>query len=654
MNIKYIEFNGKHPKNSKEYRKYSDVPSPSWLGYGCSYDAAFLKVDIDDYDRNTGTLEDPIRGLPRSEAIVTLLDSLGIKYNGIRTEHGKHLFFRRPATLEERNKQNWYCTIGIKGEWKFPGRDDHIPLVINGVERQFFKGSITNTDIDDLPCFLMPLQKAKDKPFDLTFPSGDRTQKLCAYLFHLIKKGYSAEETFSIIRLMNDHVFEDPIPEDTLTAQILNDSTLAKLTEQQKDTQLTPDGVADEIIDHFGLIRVNGDYYAYQGGVYKPFNADELRAYVTTTYPKLNGNFEREITRHVEGRSYTKPPVEDGLVNLKNGFLSFDEAGEATFHPHSRETISFRQFNAVFNPDVTSPLLERVLGEWFNENPEQVQLFNQMLGYLLMNHVDYQKIFFFIGPPSSGKSTMLQLVTAFCGFENVSAVTFDDLNREHGLENLVNKTANICADMRNTKVKATDKFKKLADAGGFDVNPKYRKPFTYSYKGKMLFGMNEYPDFSGDFEGIERRLVIFRFHRVFNDKQDGFNPQLLKQLTSEEAMSALLNHALEGYKALKAKKGFIETKSSGKALEDFVMSNDNIKLWLTESKIDEAWLLNEPINYNNSGCFPDYLSFCFNAGEEPKTQQAFSRYITQEFGFTTYRKRTGQERIRFFRRKDDE
>ena len=137
-----------------------------------------MKLDIDDTNHTTGALEEPIKGSPRSEAVISLLDNLGIKYNGIRTEHGKHLFFRKPAALDESNKINWYTPIGVKGEWKFPGRDDHIPLVINGVERQFFKGSIMNTDVDELPVFLMPLQKSKDKPFELDFPSGDRTQRL--------------------------------------------------------------------------------------------------------------------------------------------------------------------------------------------------------------------------------------------------------------------------------------------------------------------------------------------------------------------------------------------------------------------------------------------------------------------------------------------
>lgn len=106
--------------------------------------------------------------------------------------------------------------------------DDHIPLVINGIERKFIRGSLTNNNIGEFPMFFLPLQKSKNKPFDLDFPKGNRTQKLGAYVFYLIGKGFTAEQAFETIRLMNQFVFEEPIPEDILDAQILNESTLKK------------------------------------------------------------------------------------------------------------------------------------------------------------------------------------------------------------------------------------------------------------------------------------------------------------------------------------------------------------------------------------------------------------------------------------------
>lgn len=261
----YIEFNGKHPKGfvkpepGQIKREYYPEPNPHWKSYGCSYGSEFLKVDIDDYDHKTGELNEPIKGGPRSDAIVALLDDLNIKYNGIKTEHGKHLFFRKPETLEAKNIQNWYSPLAVLMEWKFPTSDDHIPLQINGVKREFFKGSLDNADVDELPFFLYPLQKGKTNPCNLEFRSGDRTQKLGGYLFRLVeKKGYSAEQAIRVVELMNKYVFTNSIPDEELYPQILNEHTIEKLRNLEKTSNTSIPDKFKQMLAGFGInIRYN-------------------------------------------------------------------------------------------------------------------------------------------------------------------------------------------------------------------------------------------------------------------------------------------------------------------------------------------------------------------------------------------------------------
>lgn len=654
MKPQYIEFNGKHPTATKDNRQYSDKPRKNWNSYGASYSPYFLKLDIDDF-KKSGEIEEPIHGKPRSDAIVAILDSLEIRYNGIKTERGKHLFFRVPDGMEQKNKNpRWLCPLGVKCEWKFPASDDHIPLKINGVEREFFKGSIDNEDIDELPPFLYPLQM-DNAAFKLDFPEGDRTQKLGAYVFYLVKKGYTAEQAFQIVRLMNSYIFENPIPENTLEVEVLNDSTLKKLQDQQKeraDKNISHSDLAKEIIACFNLITVNGDFYSYESGVYKPFPNGKITHYLTEHYPKLNGNFEREVIRHISGLTYTEPPKDDSTVNVKNGILSFAADGTVTLLPHAMEHISFKQFNAAYNPEAQSKLLDDTLLLWFNGSSKQIELFNQMLGYLLMNHVNYQKVFFFVGAPSTGKSTILKLVICFCGAENVSAIQLEDMGKPFGLASIVNKVANIFSDIRKSKVLASETFKMLADGSPLQINRKFKGELTYCFTGKLLFGMNSYPDFSKDFDGIERRVVIFEFKHIFRKGDPQFNPAILESLTTDECMSALLNKAISGYKSLIDNKGFITTKESERALADFVSDNDNVVKWLHEAEIEEDYLLREPIKMDGyKGLYPQYREFCFNAGEEPKAQKDFSKTICNIYGFKTRTRRINGQRPQMFERK---
>lgn len=655
MNPKFIEFNGKHPAAPKDKRVYHDHPQKCWKSYGASYDPAFCKVDFDDTDHKTGELIEAIRGNPRSDTILAVLDCSKASANIIQTEHGKHVFFRVPAGMERKNKQNWYCALGIKAEWKFPESDDHIPLQINGIERKFIRGSITNTNVSELPIYLRPLQKSKNKPFDLDFPKGDRTQKLGAYVFYLVSKGFTAEQSFETIRLMNKFMFEEPIPEDILNAQILNESTLKKAQEQQQTREsknLSQSDLAKEIIERFNLITVNGDFYSYESGVYKPFSGGKITQYLTENYPNANSNTEREVIRHISGLTYTEVPDDDGSVNIKNGILKFDPSGITIFCPHSLDHISFKQFNALYDQTAQSKLLDDTLNLWFENSSKQIELFEQLLGYLLMNHVNYQKIFFFIGAPSTGKTTLLKLVTEFCGKENVSAIQLDDMNRPFGLAPIVNKVANIFSDIRKTKVLKSDVFKILADGSPIQVNRKFKQEFTYCFTGKMLFGMNSYPDFSQDFDGIERRLVIFEFKHVFQKDDPQYDPAILDKLLSDESMSALLNKAIRGYSSLIHNNGFITTDESKRALEDFSSDNDNVLKWLRDNEVDEERLLNEPINFDYStGLYSSYKDFCFSIGEEPKAQKDFSRTICNRYGWKTATKRFNGKRLQFFKQK---
>lgn len=653
MKPMYIKFNGKHPEAEKDKRHYSDNPRKNWNSYGASYSPVFFKLDIDDF-KKSGEIEEPIHGKPRSDALVAILDFLKIRYNGIKTEHGKQLFFRVPDWMEQRNKINWYCPLGVKCEWKFPSRDDHIPLKINGVEREFFKGSITNEDVDELPPFLYPLQGYKNKPFMLDFPEGGRTQKLGAYIFYLVKKGYTSDQAFQIVRLMNSYIFENPIPEKTLEAEILNESTLKKLQDQEKekaDKNLSHSDLAKEIIACFNLITVNGDFYNYENGVYKPFPNGKITHYLTEHYPKLNANFEREVIRHISGLTYTEPPKDDGTVNVKNGVLSFSPDGTVVLLPHTMEHISFKQFNATYNPKAQSKLLDDTLLLWFNGSSKQIELFNQLLGYLLMNHVNYQKVFFFVGAPSTGKTTLLKLIICFCGNENVSAIQLEDMGKPFGLASIVNKIANVFSDIRKTKVLASETFKMLADGSPLQINRKFKGELTYCFTGKLLFGMNSYPDFSKDFDGIERRVVIFEFKHIFKKGDPQFNPVILESLTSDECMSALLNRAISGYKSLIDNKDFITTKESEQALADFVSDNDSVVKWLHEADIDEDYLLREPIRMDYKGLYPEYQAFCINAGEEAKAQKDFSRTICNMYDFKTRTKRINGQRPQIFERK---
>ena len=142
-------------------------------------------------------------------------------------------------------------------EWKFPESDDHIPLQINGIERKIFYDPV---DTDTLPFFLFPLQKNRERPFQMDFPEGNRTNQLGGYIFHLVQKGFSAADAFQVVTLMNRYIFDQAIPDDLLQSQILNDSTLQKAESLQKETknqEISPESFSRFLIEKGYSIQYN-------------------------------------------------------------------------------------------------------------------------------------------------------------------------------------------------------------------------------------------------------------------------------------------------------------------------------------------------------------------------------------------------------------
>lgn len=248
----------------------------------------------------------------------------------------------------------------------------------------------------------------------------------------------------------------------------------------------------------------------------------------------------------------------ENIISVNNGFITFDKY---TAKPSFSTNVSnfknikiIKHFNANYDPESSGALLDKSLKEWFGHSDDFIELFDQMLGYLLMNHAWYQQAFFFIGPPATGKSTLLSLIKIFCDTENVSTLTMDEISKEKQLHRLFNKTANICMERPNG-VYDVSNFKHLISGDSITVKPPYQKPFTFCPDAKFLFEMNKHPKFN-DKEQIQHKITIFLMvnQALSNDKN--CNPRLLYELTSDFGLSALLNRALRGYTSLIHQKYF--------------------------------------------------------------------------------------------------
>lgn len=254
----YWKSNGKIPLGKEEERILLPDPPDSGDYVAVYKTRKIARVDIDDYSHQSGEIEEPIKGKPRSESILKYLDDNCYKYNAIRTEHGVHIVMLLPESFEiPKNRNNWYCALGLKIEIHVTKVFE--PIVVNGNRRTFFKGDLQNTDIDYLPPALYPMQKGKEKPFRMVFEEGDRNNHLSEYAFHLGRQGIKAEDIKEIIESINDYILSDPLGSDEINT-ILRPETMEKLKdiEEQKQNGSASPEVFKRFIDSLGMtIRYN-------------------------------------------------------------------------------------------------------------------------------------------------------------------------------------------------------------------------------------------------------------------------------------------------------------------------------------------------------------------------------------------------------------
>lgn len=231
----YWKSHGKIPDGKEESRILLSEP-PQDHDYVAVYqDDVIIRYDIDDYDHKTGKLVDAVKGKPRSEAVLKYLDDHEYQYVAIRTEHGVHIVMNRPDWFKiGSNRLNWYCALGIKIEAHVTKVFE--PLRVNGIDRQFIKGNLTDSVVDPSAPALIPMQKGKEKPFLMEFQQGDRNNHFSEYAFHLSRSGFQTEDIKEVIQAVNHYVLEEPLPDSEIET-ILRPETMEKLQDIEEQTK---------------------------------------------------------------------------------------------------------------------------------------------------------------------------------------------------------------------------------------------------------------------------------------------------------------------------------------------------------------------------------------------------------------------------------
>ena len=597
---------------------YPDEKLRDWPNVGLPIPEPYVAVDIDDAEQ--------------AEKLTRLVMSEGIKCQIMQTSRGRHFWF---ATAEPvKNSIKTTTGIGLVADYRSWGKQSQVCVKFAGKWRRW----LTNWDwdeLDELPRWLRPLRQTKWRFYEMGEGDG-RNQALFEYQIELSRRGFSHAEAVEIIRLINQYVLREPLPDDEI-AKICREEAYPEVDRSAPGVDLdapwfTEKGkflhnvMGDILISEMHIISRHERLYVYKDGYYQPGEYEILRAMIEK-YPTSKRSEQNEVLNYITiQRHIGDPPVEEYVINVKNGRLDL-RTGE--LHPHTPEAYDFQQVNAVYDPTVYYEPIDRMLMRVFCGDYQLFKLFEEMLGYCLIKNCRMQKIFIMFGDGNNGKSTLLRMICAFIGEGNYSTLSLQDLETTFRPAELENKLVNLGDDIPATTIKDSSRLKSISSGERITVERKNKDPFILKNYATLIFTTNKMPPVNDKSFGFYRRLILIPLDAKFSNTDPDYDPDISQKIVSEEARSYLLNMAVRGLRRL-LKKGFTRSEKVEKAIRTYKVQSSHALTWLSENDITEEYLLSK----HTGELYAEFKIWCENEGvENIPRQQTFTIDIQREFDF---------------------
>lgn len=306
--------------------------------------------------------------------------------------------------------------------------------------------------------------------------------------------------------------------------------------------------------------------------------------FVETIYKKLTMHLP-----HV-GRGRTMYQGNPFVSNFQNGTLHFSQTGELEFKEHAHDDLVTHVLPFDFPGLETSaqcPEFHQWLTRLWANDPDKdckIKLVYELVGAVLCPI--YPVIVVLVGPPSSGKSTLIKLLVNLVDFSNTSQVQLSELGGFE-MENMPGKLINFCTEMELKRPFRDAMVKQIIDRMPVEIRRKNKTRVQAYLPGVHLFGANALPkSLDGENHAYGRRLIIVRTDSLVLNERPEFDFE--KRLLSQES-AGIIARGIEGLKRLIENGGhYTRPESSHAEVKRMEMDSDLLEQWLDDVRNEQA------------------------------------------------------------------
>lgn len=630
--MQYIILNGKTPthgfkdgqgaKTWEEVKDFDDVAVIVPKGY--------IVLDFD-------TTSD-------AEIMLKIIERLDLKCRVMKTTRGIHCWFKSSEEAPKNFIKN-RLAIGIYCDRKSGGRNAYVKIKQDGKAREWIR-NIKGSEIQEVPRWLSPISAPGNKfSFKNMGDGSGRNQELFNYIVYLQTKGFNHDEIKETIRVINDYVFEDPLDEyeiDTICRDEAfkpDDVIAEQIAQAEKKVSWSHNEFGDELINAYKIITVNNQLYVYEDGYYQQDDRI-IENKMIELYPSIKQSQRNEVLAYIRIKTHINSAdlkVNPYIINLKNTRLDIRSGKCLEFTP---EAIEFDRIPVTYDPSAYCADLDKMLNRVFLGDREVINLFEEMIGACLLKHNRYQKAFMLYGSGSNGKSTILNLVKKFLGSRNYSSIALEKVTDRFNVAELENRLANIGDDIDNVVIKDTGTLKKLFAGNSIQVERKGERPFTIEPYATHVYSCNNIPRSFDKSDGFYRRWLFIPFNAKFSSEDPDYDPLIEDKITTDEALSYLLNIGIRGAERLIKRGKFTEPESVKEALEAYKADNSTTLSWIEDKSLDMDYFLEN----STDKAYSDFTDWCKLSGIKSANitgKKTFYKEVIAKYDFEDKPKQKG-------------
>lgn len=391
---------------------------------------------------------------------------------------------------------------------------------------------------------------------------------------------------------------------------------------------------------------------------YKRFVKDALTAEQLKSRAKFYAAFEKNPVRYVReitqsfflfGGESAFVRDEDFDTNTRyfgvaNGDIDL-ETGELLAPDASRMVSKFSP--VVFDQKAKCPLWEKTLLECLvDENV--VDYLQRFMGYIALGDPKENKLAFFHGYGSNGKSTLTSVLLEVFGPYGVAMqpetlVSLGDKRSSSstGLSPEVVKLKGARLALaeeltEGAKVKS-EMLKRLAGTERIAAREMYQSPIEFNPTHTVIVCTNHLPEIADDSDGAWRRIVLIEFPRSFDKDPNYTKDENLKDKLLKEA-PGILNWILEGVRKYK-KYGLATPTALKQAVNKWRGEEDVVGTWIEDCLESAEKDYKVPMR-------EVYASFKIWAAESGQTKQS-SQWLTRRLKERGYTIKAGAHRYSY-------